>query len=507
MSVAPAARPAVRGTFGGWVRPRSPGLGPLGLLATMAVFGGLVVGLLTFMLAGLVPGTAVLLATAVAVGLTIRPGGDLSAGARLLTRVAWWRSRAAGEHQYRGGAFARNGSGLFPLPGVLASTTVLPGADGYGNDFAVLVRPQSALYTVVLRCRADGASLVEADTVDSWVAGWGTALAGFGHEPGLVAAVVVVDTAPDPGSRLAAEVHGHADPDAPALARQVMAEIVGSFPAASSENTAYVAVTYSGEGVARRSRRPADIVVEIGRRVPGLVDALRAAGGGTVEPLGETEIAEVVHVAYDPGCALAMAEARMDPDGTGLTWDQAGPQGTQESWASYAHDSGQSVTWAMTQAPHGVVHSDVLAVLLAPHPDFLRKRVALVYRPHSPAKASTIAETDVQTAAFTAAGTKGRVTAASSTRVRSTQRAAAEVAEGAGMTRFATLLTVTVAAGPNSDSELDLAATTAENLAANARLRLRRVVGSQAAGFAATLPVGFLPWRHTVIPDTVRELL
>lgn len=31
--------------------------------------------------------------------------------------------------------------------------------------------------------------------------------------------------------------------------------------------------------------------------------------------------------------------------------------------------------------------------------------------------------------------------------------------------------------------------------------------GSQAAAFVATLPVGFVPWEHTVVPDKVRELM
>ncbi len=491
----------VRPTFGGWVRPRSPGLGPLGLLSTMGVFAGLVVGLLTAMLAGAGPAAAVVVVAAVGVGLTVIPPGGQSVGTRAAVRLGWWRSRAGREHQYRGGLFGGDGTGGYPLPGALAGTVALGCVDGYGNDCAVLFDRGSALCAVVFRCRADGPSLVDADTVNTWVANWGGAgLAGFGHEPGLVGVCVVVDTARDPGSWLAADIAGHADPAAPAVAAAVMAEVVASFPAASAENTAYVAVSYTAAGGARRA---GEVVTEIGRRVPGLVDVLRAAGGGTVEALGETDLAELVRVAYDPGCALALAEAQLDPAGSGLVWEEAGPGAAQESWDSYRHDSGRSVTWTMTEAPHGLVHSDVLAGLLGPHPQFLRKRVAFCYRPHSPGRASTIAESDAQTAAFTATGTKGRVTAGAASRMRATKRAAAEVAEGAGMTRFAVLVTVTVTA----DADLKMAATTLENLAAGARLRLRRAVGAQAAGFAATLPVGFLPWRHTFIPAAIRELL
>lgn len=493
-----------RPTFGGWVRPRSPGLGPLGLVPTAAVFVGLVVALLTAMLAGLGPAVVVVAVAAVGVGVTVTAPGGQSVGTRLVVRAGWWRTRAGREHQYRGGPFAPSGTGGYPLPGVLAGTVVLPCVDGYGTTCAVVFDRGSGLFTVVFRCRADGPSLVDTDTVNTWVANWGgPGLAGFAHEPGLVGVAVVVDTARDPGSWLAADVAGHADPAAPAIAAAVMAEVVASFPAASAENTAYVAVSYTATGAARRARKPADVVVEIARRLPGLADVLRAAGGGTVDALGETDLAELVRVAYDPGCALALAEARLDPAGSGLGWAEAGPAAAQEGWDAYRHDSGRSVTWAMTEAPHGLVHADVLTELLGPHPEFLRKRVALLFRPHSPARASTIAETDVQTAAFTATGTKGRVTAGAASRVAATQRAAAEVAEGAGMTRFAVLVTVTV----TPDADVETAAATLENLAGAARLRLRRVTGAQAAGFAATLPVGFLPWRHTLLPGWVRDLL
>lgn len=507
MTAGPVPGGVGRPTFGGWVRPRSPGLGPLGLLPTLVVFAGLVVGLLTFMLAGLVPGLVVLAAAAAGAGLTVAPGGDRPVGALVAARVGWWRSRARREHQYRAGALAAAGSssgdGGCPLPGVLAATVALPGGDGYGTDFVVLFHRPSRLYTVVFGCRADGDSLADVDTVESLVAGWGAALAGFGHEPGLAGVSVVVDTAPDPGTRLAAEVHGRAAADSPAVARAVMTEVVGAFPASSSENTAYVAVTWTADGIAKRARKPADVVVEVGRRVPGLIAALTAAGGGTVEALTEVELAEVLRVAYDPACALTLARARIDAGDTGLTLAEAGPLAAQESWGGYRHDSGRSVSWLMTRPPHGVVHSDVLHTLLEPHPGFARKRVALLYRPHSPVRASSIAEADVATAAFGAAGVNGRTTAVSRTRVRATERAEEEVAAGAGMTRFALAVTVTIAPG----ADVDQATTAVENLAANARLRLRRADGAHAAAFATTLPVGFLPWLHTAVPDTVRDLL
>lgn len=481
-----------RPTYGHWVRPRSPGIGPLGMLPSAGLFTGLVIGLLAFQTLGVLAAAVVAVGTAAGVAVTVRPGGGRSVGETLVGRGGWWLSRA-GTRTYRSGPLTTH-SRTHRLPGILAATTVLPGRDGRGRDLAVVARRPSGLYTLVFRCRADGETLADPAVVDTWVAQWGTFLSSLAHEPGLVAAAVVVDTAPDPGTRLAAEVEGNADPDAPALAKAVMAEVVETYPAASSENTAYLTVTYSGVGISRRSRSVADIVTEASRRAPGLSTGLAASGAGTVEPMTATELAAVVRVAYDPAG---------NPVETRPSWDDAGPTAAEESWASYRHDSGISATWSMTLPPSGAVPSDVLSPLLAPHPDFVRKRVAMLYRPHTPSTAAAIAERDVQTAAFTATGGRGRVTAAATQRMRATERSAAEVAQGAGVTRFALLVTVTVA----DAAELPQAATTAENLASTARLRLRRCYGSQAAAFAATLPVGFVPWRHTTVPASLRDLL
>jgi hypothetical protein len=69
------------------------------------------------------------------------------------------------------------------------------------------------------------------------------------------------------------------------------------------------------------------------------------------------------------------------------------------------------------------------------------------------------------------------------------EQAAREEAEGAGLGRFTLYVTTTV-----TDPELVGAAVAdVEQRAAAARLRLRRLWGSQAAGFAATLGLGIDP--------------
>jgi hypothetical protein len=69
------------------------------------------------------------------------------------------------------------------------------------------------------------------------------------------------------------------------------------------------------------------------------------------------------------------------------------------------------------------------------------------------------------------------------------QRAAAEEAQGAGVVLVSMYVTTTVLA----EGRLGEAVADVETRADQCTIRLRRLYGGQAAGFAATLPVGALP--------------
>ncbi|MER6958739.1 hypothetical protein ABT335_33295, partial [Streptomyces sp. NPDC000618] len=59
----------------------------------------------------------------------------------------------------------------------------------------------------------------------------------------------------------------------------------------------------------------------------------------------------------------------------------------------------------------------------------------------------------------------------------------------------------------DSSRQLPDAAVTVRNLQAAARLSLRPADRMQAAAFTCTLPVGVLPWEHTLIPQALQEAL
>ncbi|MFS3130635.1 SCO6880 family protein [Nocardioides sp. Bht2] len=493
---------APRVLFGNWIRQESSGIkgasaaGSTVLVAGMGVAGVLLVA--AGPLAGLV---AAFLVVAVFSATT-------TPVRRLGQRVGFLVQRARGEHQWRSGVFSRNQERESRLPGMLGGVELLEKADAFGvhgEQFAVLHNPRvGGLYTVVAKCIADGPWMQDQTQVDLWVASYANVLSALGHDHAIICAKAITETAPDPGGRLAAMVGAGRVAGAPAVARGIIDQVVAAAPATSSENVTYLELTFRGRTLDRKGRRDV-ILSELARRVPGVRGRLEAAGGGAVTMVTANELPGIVRAAYDPEAQVFLERAALAGSGpTAVDWKDAGPVSYQEAWDHLLHDSGRSVTWEMAEAPRQSLNERSLTALLAPHSDFARKRVAIIYRPHTPAEAAQVSENDVDTAVFNADQGKKRISARSRLRVKATERSRDEVALGAGMVRFSLLITATV---HHRDGDLDQAVSTIEAGASSVLMRLRRSYGSQAAGFVATLPVGFVPWIHTVVPDKIRDLL
>ena len=90
--------------------------------------------------------------------------------------------------------------------------------------------PTGNHYTVVLACEPDGAALVDQEQIDVWVARWGQWLAALGDEPGVIAASVTIETAPDTGTRLRNHVTSRIDPQAPPVSKAILSEVVEQLP-------------------------------------------------------------------------------------------------------------------------------------------------------------------------------------------------------------------------------------------------------------------------------------
>lgn len=491
-------------TYGNWRRPSSPGILGLGSVGTGLLLGGLIAVVVTVMIGGLLEGliASAVLAVALLSVLTKDAHGK-NVLSRAGARGAWWSARSRGTHIYRSGPVGRALWGTYQLPGLAAPTRLSEHADSYGRPFALLHTPATGSYSVVIGTEPDGAALVDQEQIDLWVADWGHWLANLGDEPGVEAAAVTIETAPDTGTRLRREVNLNIDEDAPAFARQMLHEVVDRYPLGSSTVKAYVSITFAAasRGGARK-RAAEDMARELAARLPGLTAGLQATGAGAAHPLSAQELCEAVRIAYDPAAAPLIDEARAQGDVPELTWPDVGPAAAQASWSGYRHDSAFSCTWAMTSAPRGNVPAGVLARLLAPHRDIDRKRVTLLYRPIDPARAAALVEADLRAAEFRVTATN-KPAARDSLAVRAAASTASEEASGAGLVQFGLLVTATV-----SDVERSADARAAiDNLGATARLRLRPVYGSQDSAFAAALPLGLVLPKHIKVPSELREKL
>jgi hypothetical protein len=489
-------------TYGNWRKPTSPGLGQLGMLGTLILLCGLaamVIGMMIWFWSGVIIAGVV---GVVLAPLLIRDRHGRNGLQALTSQIAWWRGKSKGWHLYRSGPLGLIARGTHRLPGLVAPTRLVEAEDSYGRPFAMIVMPTTAHYTVVMECGADGAALVDQDQIDTWVAYWGQWLASLSFEPGLVSASVTIETAPDLGARLEREVTGQMAQGAPELAQQVLNEVVRSYPAGSAQVSSRVAVTYSAAprpGAKRRSVE--EMARELGTRLPGLTQGLGMTGAGAGRPMTAEQLAEAIRVAYDPSAQSDIDAAHTAGVSSGITWDNAGPGFHEEARGHYLHEDYASITWAMSDAPRGEVLSSVLTPLLAPHRDIARKRVTLLYRPHDPAEAARIVERDRKDARFRI--TSPNAAARDAVAVTAADQSAREEAKGAGLVRFAMLVTATV----TDAAELPAAAAAVDVLAPPARIRLRRIYGAQASAFAAALPIGIVLPAHLMVPQSVRNAM
>jgi len=468
------------------------------------LLGGLVLVVMMVMIRGLLE--AVILAGILGAAMLAVLAKD-SHGKNVLSRggarLAWWIARSRGSNVYRSGPLGRALWGTYQLPGLAAPIRLSEHTDSYGRPFALLYTPATSSYSVVIGTEPDGAALVDQEQIDIWVADWGHWLANLGDEPGVEAASVTLETAPDSGTRLRREVALNLDDDAPVFAREMLAEVVRRYPSGSSTIKAFVSITFSASQRSGGKKRQAEEMGrELAARIPGLTAGLQATGAGAAHPLSAQELCEVIRVSYDPAAAVLIDEAHAAGETPDISWQDVGPAAAQGYWNGYRHDSAYSCTWAMTSAPRGNVQSGVLARLLAPHRDIARKRVTLLYRPLDAAKAAAIVEADLRSAEFRVTST-AKPAARDTLAVRAAAATASEEASGAGLVQFGLLVTATVT---DLSKEADARAAV-DNLAATARLRLRPVYGSQDSAFAAALPLGLVLPKHIKVPTELREKL
>jgi hypothetical protein len=476
-------------TYGGWRRSRGVGLLGLGPVASSIVVGGLLAVIISASFSLTVAATLALPVIVVTGALLARWDGVPLSHA-VVERTRWTAAVLRGHTSWTGGIVAEH-PGAWQLPGVLAAAELVSAEDGLGGEYGLVWDRRSGCLTATLRCAATSTWLANRADADAWVANWGSWLASLGHLAAIRWVSVTVDTAPDPGSTLADYVSSRLHTAAPAAARDLVHELVRRSPAAAAEVDTRVSVTFDPAASPAKPKDLPTAAAEFGRVLHGLTGALASCGVTVLGRCSGADLAGVVRTAFDPAARGEVSRLlRAGDAGRLLTWADAGPVGAEECWDRYRHDSGVSVAWAWHEAPRQAVHSDVLARLVAP--GLFPKRVTLQYRPFSAGTAARLLENEVNAAAFRAevGRRQGRdATAREIADQQRARRAAAEEAMGAGVSLVSLYTVVTV----TDEADLPTAVADVEARAETAKIRLRRMYRSQAAGFAATLPCGICP--------------
>lgn len=485
--------------YGNWRRPRTAGLGKLNFVTTLVMFVGLGVTVLLMLTAGLMPAVIAAAVFLVMVGATLFEDADGNGvGLRLVTRVGWWRTRRAGAHLYRSGPLGRADFGRFRAPGILARSSLVEGRDAFGRPFALVRMPATGHYALVFVCEPSDTYGVDDPVIDQWVANFGGWLAKLGEQRDVRAAAVTIETCPSTGAEFRDSLDRRRDPSAPVHSRRVVDELREQ-GAGGSVIRGWASVTFTEQKAGGGKRTEDQMLRDVAIRVPGYAADLVATGAGSVRAATASELCEMVRVSYDPASAALFEQARTSGQRVDLAWDEVGPAASQASWGSYQHDSGRSITWAMSGAPRGHVTSGVLTRLLQPVEGIERKRVTLLYQPLAPVQAVNAVESDLRNAANR--GANARASTRTKQEVAAAQQSASEEAQGAGVVDFGLLVTATV----TGEQDLAWARTVVLDAAGSSRMRLRVVNGSQDSAFAASLPLGVVLPEHVTAPKLLRQ--
>jgi hypothetical protein len=489
-------------TYGNFRRPMSAGLWGLPLLPTLIAGASIIALAILLLIFGPITGVIFGVVDAPIIFWLLKPDWTGESPIRRLgVRGSWLLGGGGKDGRFRSGPLSHIPKGTYALPGLLAPSVLSEAETAFGQPFAVLCHTKANHLTVVFESEPDGAALVDQADLDRRVAAYAAWLASLSQQPGLIAAQVSVETAPDPGDRLHHAIHDRIDPNAPQVARDTLAQIAREYPSGSAEIRGHVALTYSMVQNGKK-RTATQMANDLAGQLPAMASQLHAAGAGETRLVDAQRLCEIVHGAFNPRAAEVFSKARAAGQLAELEWENAGPVRAEPRWDSYWHDGAQSITWAMTQAPRGEVRENVLSRLISPDPRIARKRLTMLYRVISPGDAARMVANDVKTAEFRVTGSK-RASARTKADLRAAELTESEEARGASLVSFGMLLTATVLAG----EDLEEARHAMTQMAPTARIAVRPVWGSQDSAFTAALPVGLHLPSHLLIPAGIRNSL
>lgn len=491
--------------YGNLTVPRRSGL--LGLsFGTSVALVPIVLMMILLMAFGYMLAAIILVAaTAVAIVLSkITQKENRSLYGRIMLRFMQRRKEKAQQHLYIAGPTGKGTpDGATRLPGLMARSELSEHVDSFGEPFGLIRLSGNGVhnYSVVMETHPNGEALIDRDEMERRVAMWGGWLGQRGSDEGIRGASVTIESAPDSGLRLNRLLRENRTEESTEFSRAVTDQIQDTFQNGAPQLVARVTVTFSGKRLDGRAgdRGTTEMAEDIGNRLPTIRAGLSGTGAGAVRACTAQQITDFTRIAYDPTVATTVEEMQND-GGTGLRWEDAGPAFARDDFEQYRHDRAVSKSWTMWEGPSGHYTADSLKRVLKPASGVLRKRVTLLYRPIATDKTTSLVQQEQNDARFANSQTHNNARARQ--RLAAANKTASEEAQGAGLTRFGVVLTIT------SKNSEDFRRWDREvpGLFARARLRVRPALANQAVTFQAGLPLGLVLPDHMLIPDEIREM-
>lgn len=371
------------------------------------------------------------------------------------------------------------------LPGVGASSTLIKAHDPTSGKTVGVVHDRATGRMTVSTLLAPGGSLMApTNAVQGNIRTWGSVLDAMSTDEQIKGASVTIQVTPGAGEALGDDVKRRKRPEAPALARTTIDELVRTTPHATASVAPWMSVTVDPGAAANP---PSDLHEQVAEALR-VVDSLDLSGTGTdiYRRATDVDVRRLVRSAYDPDAFHARDEEFAE-----LGWSECGPQAADDGWEEYAHDGGVSFSWVLREMPRRPIPYSVLLPLLSP--GRYQRRVTLAYRVLDPHEGEAVLEREISNAEQRAQATaqvKGRAKWSQKADYARAEKAAVQAASGAQVVDWTLMVTTTA----RSTVELPAARQETERAVKATRgIRMRPAFGAQAAVFAAGLPLGYNP--------------
>lgn len=420
------------------------------------------------------------------------PDQGRTVASRVAERVSHMRRVDRGESKYVTGLFSQlPDDALTALPGALVDVEELEGHDGENHPYVLLHHKSTSALAATFMCTPDGTDLHPQSRVDTQVAHYGGWVAALSRDPSLKGAVVVVDSARSSTVPLVEKIRSEVSDSAPELAKQALIEGAEALPGAWADIQVYATGVWSVPALATNVE---DAAAEVAAKLPDHRAMLRSAGSGAAVVADSEDLARAVRVAYDPRRSREFGTDDLLGNRNPVSLSQAGPEFFDDSQRRVCfHDGVASMTAMMTVPPQMHITEETMKSLFAPQDKFLRKRVAVFYRPLSRGEAIKKATGLRKNTGFVATASRGPMSEFEKQKIEVSQKMESALVQSAEMTRFA--IEVTVTFEPNERAYRE-ALQKLKTLLDGTNLAYRFVETGASAAFHSTLPLGILPWEY-----------